>query len=104
MKKKTMFKALNALVRASAKEIRWNDGSAYIPARKPLNGKYMRRARVSVKPPIRRVFPDHLDAGRPNVRGHPRKLHLLRHAEVFKQAQIYACLEGRQQIFCSLPR
>ena len=42
MKKKTMFKALNALVRASAKEIHWNDGSAYIPARKPLNGKYMR--------------------------------------------------------------
>lgn len=44
MKKKTMFKAFNALVRASAKEIRWNDGSAYIPARKPLNGKYMRHA------------------------------------------------------------
>lgn len=42
MKKKTMFKALNALVRASAKEIRWNNGSAYIPARKPLNGKYIR--------------------------------------------------------------
>lgn len=28
MKKKTMFKAFNALVRASAKEIRWNDGRA----------------------------------------------------------------------------
>lgn len=26
MKKKTMFKAFNALVRASAKEIRWSDG------------------------------------------------------------------------------
>ena len=44
MKKKTMFKAFNALVRASAKEIRWSDDSMYIPARKPLNGKYMRHA------------------------------------------------------------
>lgn len=91
MKKKTMFKSFNALVRASAKEIRWNDGSAYIPARKPLNGKYMRRAMHVV----RGILPDRLDAGRPDLRSDPRKLHLLRHAEIFKQAQIRACLAGR---------
>ena len=44
MKKRTMLKAMNALVKASAKENRWNTGFEYIPARKPVSGSYMRHA------------------------------------------------------------
>lgn len=44
MKKKTMKKAMRALVKANAKENRWNTGFEYIPARKPLGGSYMRHA------------------------------------------------------------
>lgn len=44
MKKRTMKKAFNALVNACAEENRWRTGWEYIPARKPLNGSYMRHA------------------------------------------------------------
>ncbi|MBU5491261.1 hypothetical protein [Butyricicoccus intestinisimiae] len=44
MKKKTMKKAVRALVNACAKENRWRTGWEFLPARKPLNGSYMRHA------------------------------------------------------------
>lgn len=44
MKKRTLKKVKNALVKANAKENRWYTGWEYIPARKPLGGSYMRHA------------------------------------------------------------
>ena len=44
MKKKTMKKAMRALVNACAKENRWRTGWEFLPACKPLNGSYMRHA------------------------------------------------------------
>ena len=44
MKKRTLKKAMRALVKANAKENRWRTGFEYIPARKPLGGSYMRHA------------------------------------------------------------